>query len=404
MIRSLRTLFLVACLLWLVSRRLEAEDRLDLSLGYYLEDHDRVEVWSPVLLWEADIQKNSVLRLQAVYDVVSGASPTGAPLTRKTREVTSTVYSTSYAVVSGPSGYTSSVQQVRNASQSTVLVPYGKPYLPLHEFEDERLGLNLELEHRLGPWLLNGSVAYGQESDYEALSGTVKVGREFNDKNTLLSAGLSVGHDWVLNSQFDRWDGKDSIEGLLSWVQVLNPTTLLTVSGSLGQASGYLDDQYKIASVDGMLVHEHRPDMRDKRVAYVMLNHMFQPLHGSVEASYRLYDDSFGITSNTFGLTWLQNLGKSWVIAPSVRYYQQSAADFYAPIFTGKPDYYSADYRLAKLSSLTYGLKVTWKASDRFQVSLGYDRYVMSGRDGGATPGEAFPSANIFALGLKLWY
>ena len=70
-------------------------------------------------------------------------------------------------------------------------------------------------------------------------------------------------------------------------------------------------------------------------------------------------------------------------IVPSVRYYEQSAADFYAPQFTGKPEFYSADYRLAKLSSLTYGLKVVWKASDRVQASIGYDRYSMQGRDGG---------------------
>ena len=165
-----------------------------------------------------------------------------------------------------------------------------------------------------------------------------------------------------------------------------------------------MDDQYKYASVDGLIIPEHRPDKRDRRVGFIMLNHMFKPLNGSLEASYRYYNDSFGVTANTLGLAWYQNIGKNWVVSPSFRYYEQSAADFYAPQFTGKPEFYSADYRLAKLSSLTYGLKVIWKASDRCQVSLGYDRYVMSGRDGGATSDDAFPSANIFALGVKLWY
>ncbi|MBL9145645.1 MAG: DUF3570 domain-containing protein [Verrucomicrobiaceae bacterium] len=390
-------------MLWLLNRSGHAEDRVDFSLGYYLEDHNRVEVWSPVLLWEADFNKSSVIRVQAVYDVVSGASPTGAPPARRTKEVTTTVYSTSYDVVGGPSGTTTQVRRVTSTKQ-TALVPYGKPILPLHEFEDRRLGLNLELEHRLEDWILSGSVAYGTESDYESLAGTIKVGREFNSKTTLINAGLSVGHDWVLHPALDRWDGKDSIEGLMSLVQVINPTTLLTVSGSLGSASGYLDDQYKYASVDDVLMPEHRPDQRDRRVGYVMLNKMIEPLHGSLEATYRLYNDSFGVTANTYGLTWFQKLGKNWILAPSVRYYEQSAADFYAPLFSGKPEFYSADYRLAKLSTLTYGLKVIWKPGDRVEMSLGYDRYTMKGRDGGATSPDAFPSANIITAGVKVWF
>ena len=391
-----KSLILVICLLWMSHRRVTAEERLDFSLGYYLEDHHRVEVWSPVLLWEADLNATSIIRVQAVYDVVSGASPSGAPMTRKTREVTNNV---SYNVVSGPSGRTRSV-----TTQETTVVPYGKPYLPLNEFQDERLGLNLEVEHRMGDWILDGSVSYGQESDYESLSGTVKVGHEFNQKATVVNAGLSVGHDWVFRKPLDRWDDKDSIQGLVSVVQAINPTTLLTLSASLESASGYLNDQYKYASVDSLIVPEHRPSERQRRVAYMMLNHMFEPLHGSLEASYRFYNDSYGITANTLGLTWYQNIGKRWVIAPSFRYYEQSAADFYAPQFEGKPEFYSADYRLSKLSSVTYGLKVVWKKSDRIQMSLGYDRYEMSGRDGGATPAEAFPSANIVTAGIKIWF
>ena len=387
--------------MWLISRHTQAEDRLDFSLGYYLEDHNRVEVWSPVMLLESDIGQHSVIRLQAVYDVVSGASPTGAPPAQRTREETKTVYSTSYAVVSGPSGATSTVKQVKS-SQETVLVPYGEPVLPLHEFEDRRLGLNLELETRLNDWILSGSASYGTESDYDSLSGTVKVGHEFNRKATLVSAGLSVGHDWVWHPSLNDWDDKDTLEGLVSVVHAINPTTLLTLSASLGTASGYLDDQYKYAQIDDLLLPEHRPDQRDRRVFFAMLNHMFEPLNGSLEASYRLYDDSFGVTASTYGLTWYQNLGKHWVIAPTLRYYEQSAADFYAPQFTGSPEYYSADYRLARLSSLTYGLKVVWKASDRVQLSLGYDRYTMKGRDGGATSSEAFPSANIITAGVKI--
>jgi len=393
---------------------------VDFTVGYYLEDHQRVEVWSPALLWEADVNKSTVIRLQGIYDVVSGASPTGAPMTRKTREVTHTETTTTtqtsqvitgYNTITGPTGvapqrvpiFGTATSSRSTTTSQTEIVPYGKAFLPMQEFEDERLGLNLELEHRAGDWLYGGGVAYGTESDYESLAGTLKVAREFNHKATVLTLSASLGHDWVLNPGLERWDDKDIVEGLLSVVQAVNKKTLLTLAGTLGQASGYLDDQYKYASVDDLIIHEQRSDTRDKRIAFVLLNRTFDSLHGSAELMYRFYSDSFGVEANTLGFTWFQHIGKHLILAPSVRYYEQSAADFYGVKFTGKPKVFSSDYRLSKLSSITYGLKAVWKFNDAFQFSVAYDRYTMNGRDG-VTPGEAYPSASLFTAGFKVWY
>ena len=89
-----RVAVLSMCLLVMPVRRALAEERVDFTLGYYLEDDNRVEVWTPALLWEADLNRSTVIRVQGIYDVVSGASPTGAPMTRKTREVTQEVVTT----------------------------------------------------------------------------------------------------------------------------------------------------------------------------------------------------------------------------------------------------------------------------------------------------------------------
>jgi hypothetical protein len=407
---------LAGLLVVLPVKRSLAEERVDFTIGYYLEDHDRVEVWSPALLWETNVAKNTVLRLQGVYDVVSGASPTGAPMTRKTKVITRTITTTEstqvvtgYNTISGPTGVpTTQTPVLGTVTKSTTtttseIVPYGKRFLPMQEFEDERLGLNLELEHRIGDWLAGASVAYGTESDYESLAGTLKVAREFNHKATVVNVNASFGRDWVLAPSVDGWLDKDVLEGLVSVVQVIDTKTLLTLAGTLGRTTGYLDDQYKFASVDDVIMHERRPDARDKRIAFLLLNRTFDSLHGSAELMYRFYNDSYGLDAHTLGLTWFQHIGKHLILAPSVRYYEQSAADFYAVKFTGKPDVFSSDYRLSKLSTITYGLKVVWKFNDAVQMTLGYDRYEMNGRDG-TTPGEAYPRAHMFTAGFKLWY
>lgn len=413
---SARACVLALLLLALPVKRGLAEDRVDFTIGYYLEDHDRVEVWTPALLWETNVTKNTTLRLQGAYDVVSGASPTGAPMTRKTKVVTRTVTTTEstqvvsgFNTISGPTGVPSTqtpvLSTVTKSTTTTTseIVPYGKSYLPMETFEDERLGLNLELEHRLGDWLVGGSVAYGVESDYESLAGTLRLARELNNKATTLSVSGSFGRDWVLAPSVDGWLDKDVVEGLVSVVQVIDKKTLLTLAGTLGRTTGYLDDQYKYASVNDVIMHEQRPDSRDKRIVFLLLNRTFDSVHGSAELMYRFYNDSYGVDAHTLGLTWFQHIGKHLILAPSVRYYEQSAADFYAVKFTGKPDVFSSDYRLSKLSTITYGLKAIWKFNDALQMSLGYDRYEMNGRDG-ETPGEAYPRAHMFTAGFKLWY
>ena len=74
------------------------------------------------------------------------------------------------------------------------------------------------------------------------------------------------------------------------------------------------------------------------------------------------YTDDWGITSHTIDLRHKTPLSKISYIEPHIRYYQQSAADFYLhsilddgtnPVVL--PEYASADYRLAATTGLTLG-------------------------------------------------
>ena len=137
-------------------------------------------------------------------------------------------------------------------------------------------------------------------------------------------------------------------------------------------------------------------------------------LNGAVEASYRFYADTYGIVSSTVGLAWLQHLGPKFILTPSVRYYQQSAARLYiydlddtsiAPTKYpfGAAPYYTSDFRLSAQEDFTYGLKLVWKPKDWIQLDAAYDHLAMRGTDG-VTPQSAYPTAGITTVGVKfLW-
>jgi hypothetical protein len=213
------------------------------------------------------------------------------------------------------------------------------------------------------------------------------------------------------------------MDGIVGITQLLNPTTFVTFNLSAGRATGYLSEPYKIVEKAIEIVPdvyldeafaENSPNGRNRGSLYAALNHAFPGVHGAVEASYRLYGDSYGIVAHTLQATWLQHLGAKFILAPSLRYYTQTAARFYeyelddTPIIpervpTGTAPYYSSDFRLSAEDGVGYGIKATWKATGWMHLDASYEEYVLRGRDG-VTPQSAYPRAGISTLGVKfLW-
>jgi hypothetical protein len=195
----------------------------------------------------------------------------------------------------------------------------------------------------------------------------------------------------------------------------------VAVAVSWGRAAGYLGEQHKLVQktiqfLPGVSLAEtfgeNRPDEKDHADAVVTLNRAFPSLAGALEASDRLYRDTFGITGNTAELAWFQHLGPRFSLRPFLRFYDQTAADFYhynldqtaiipVRIPLGRGPYYSSDYRISALDSFSAGLKAVWTISGRIQLDLAFERYEMDGQDG-VTPRSAYPLAAITTAGVKI--
>jgi hypothetical protein len=241
----------------------------------------------------------------------------------------------------------------------------------------------------------------------------------------LLRLGVAGTADEIRVFFTDERQDKRTYDLLVGVTQVINARTTLTANLTHGRAEGYLTDPYKIIRrkteiLPGVVLPltfpENRPGEREKWIGYVAFNRAWPEVGagGALEASYRLYHDSFGVDSHTVAVGWLQKVREGRVTGhPQARVYRQSAADFYrvtlddvAFVPTARPNpagpFYAADWRLAELETLTVGVAVTWNVRDWLSVDATYDRYVMRGRDG-VTSAQAFPDANVFTLGVRLW-
>jgi len=377
-------------------QRAKAEDRLDFKFYHYREDDDRIRVISPAFLYETEISPTIFLKLDGVYDAISGATPTGAPPVPKSNGQTKT--ESGHHATTGASGTVTSPAQHTKA----LSLPFSELTVPTIEVEDERLAGRIELIKKLNRHVLSGQLSYSNERDYDSIGFAVKNSTHFNNKNTTLLAGIAYSHDVIDLVPGPGTDNKDVVDMLVGVTQILGPKTLLSANVAVGYMAGYLDDPYKVVEINRVLVAERRPGHKHKEAVRLSLNHRVVPLDGTLESSYRFYDDSYGITGHTAALAWYQDIGDNVIVRPMVRLHDQSAAKFYAVRFSGSPTEYSSDYRLSALNAISYGAKLIIAPSARLSIDCAYERYALDGKDD-VTHEDVYPSADIFSVGARLW-
>jgi hypothetical protein len=106
-----------------------------------------------------------------------------------------------------------------------------------------------------------------------------------------------------------------------------------------------------------------------------------------LETSYRYMTDDWGVDSHTLELRYRFNFGAERYLQPHVRFYQQTAADFYRTVlFDGAPlsSYATADHRLGEFDGVTVGLKFGQATTRRRMV--GAHRVLHA--DGQRIPGQ----------------
>ena len=371
---------LAGCLVFLSPRLARAEDFLSYKYEDYREAGGRMAVQTQSALIEQDLGTEMHLKLQGVIDAIAGATPNGQP------------------------------------------APAGSDQVVLAQLHDRRKAWSLDFSRQLPALNLALGLANSRESDYVSTGWSINTLTDFNQKNTTLLAGVAGTDDDVKVYYQPVWAKKRTNDLIVGVTQLLDSCTSVSFDLTWGRADGFLSDQYKLVQKDvevapGIFLPftygENRPNQRNKFTLFTSLNHAFPNLGGALEGSYRFYHDTFGTDAHTLELTWLQRIGKNLILKPELRLYDQSAAAFYyykldqtsiVPAF-GPPrtqgPFYSSDYRLSALHTYTYGLKVVWTPSARWQVDVSFAQYDMRGKDG-VTPQSAYPRAAIVTAGLKI--
>ena len=268
-----------------------------------------------------------------------------------------------------------------------------------------RQQIDFNLSRELNRSTVDVGGGLSRERDFDSLFGNVGGRWDFNRKLTTLNTGISytystthatLDHDAVPhiyepymfmyerrgdNSIYNNLHstsymklgqysptlyGKREDWGMnLGVTQILNKGALLKSSVGYVRNAGYLSNPYKaveVVFVDPLLqkgqaggnpaanyvydaqvvaLMDQRPDLRNQGTLNLRYVQHIDATDAALRLDYRYFQDDWGIKSQTLETQWVQPLWDKWTISPRLRYYTQTAADFYTPYLTTRQGVFS---------------------------------------------------------------
>ncbi len=346
------------------------------------------------------------LGVRLVFDALTGASANGGVPSRLAQTFT------------------------RPSGRGSYVVPPGDT--PLDDtFHDTRVAGNVDYDTPLGRLArIDLGANVSSEFDYRSIGLSAILSKDLHLRNTTITAGVSGSFDTVnpvggVPQPFGamRTAGQQPIrigdtrekrilDVLAGVTQVIDRSTLMQFNYSYSRSSGYLTDPYKVLSVVGSpsgsrsgqpiglendgYRYEKRPDARTKHGLFWEGRHT--PGSDVIGLSYRFLWDDWGVRSHTVEGRYRWAAGEHTYLEPQMRYYRQTAADFYRhSLVEGDPlpRHATADYRLGEMDTMTQGVKIGRVLGRSQEAAVRVQYYRQSGN---GSPSDAIGDERQFDL------
>lgn len=231
--------------------------------------------------------------------------------------------------------------------------------------EDTRRAGDIKLTRYTDDYSVSIGGAFSDEDDYESLAGLLETSVWTEDKNTVVTLGFSGGGDDLTSTLAPQLDeSRTTFNFILGVTQILDINSIIQANASYTNGDGFFSDPYKTL--------DNRPRSRDQWTFLTRYNRYLESFDSSLHSDYRYYTDSWGINSHMVEFAYYQPLGEHFVLRPNIRYYSQTAADFFVDPFP--PDdldgFLSGDQRMSAFGSFTTGLKLIAYMGSGFSADL----------------------------------
>ena len=244
-------------------------------------------------------------------------------------------------------------------------------------YEDERTQSSLSAAFLLGKSTYSVAYVKSDESDYVADTMILGVSHDMFGDLTTISFGYKEGkNDVFRNVQIDDVKQRDpnfadhmESKGYnVGITQIITKNLIMTGQFEVDTDEGFLRSPYRsvrffIDPFNQGRQDEIYPKTHSSNAASVRAKY-YLPWRAAVDGSYRFYTDTWGVIGHTAELGYVHPLDNNkWIFEGRVRYYTQTAADFYQDIFPRADfsNFMARDKELATYTAITAGLTATYE-------------------------------------------
>ncbi len=263
-------------------------------------------------------------------------------------------------------------------------------------YEDERTQGSLSMDLLHGKSTYSIGAVKSDESDYLANTVFAGISHDMFGDLTTISFGYKRGtNDVFRNVKIDGVKVQDPDFAAQMETQSFSVSVSQIVTKNM-----VFSGQYEVITDEGFLRSPYRsmrffvdpftqgqapeqyPNTRSSNAGSFRAKY-FLPYRAAVDAMYRFYTDTWGIIGHTGELGYVHPLNNNkWIFEGRLRYYTQTAADFYRDIFPRADfaNFMARDKELATYDAVTAGVSATYEFKlERFpwlskgSVNLRYD-------------------------------
>lgn len=354
----------------------------------YSENKDRMKVDFSVLDIKKDFGTDYTLSASLSYDTMSGGTPIWDSISSASLKATG---------ISSDDRCSLNTNLCQNTLNNSDLLSNGEKDMSQYKYknvqiDDKRTSLSLNLIKRtIKRNEISAGFAYSKEEDFKSTEFSTSYLHYIDDyKNNSISLGLSLQKNKILHRRENNtWKKFDIINVQLGYTKVLAKNFVAQAniyaskqSGSLSNAYQtiirYLDiskENYSFDKVNNYFIaKEKRPNERISTglsfdSAYKLKKNT------SIHSSYRFYEDNWGIMSSTLTLNSYIEVYPKLILMPLLRYYKQSAANFYKnhkekDFHFSKSSYGTSDERMGAYTGITLSLGLEYKVNDNIDINI----------------------------------
>jgi hypothetical protein len=244
-------------------------------------------------------------------------------------------------------------------------------------YEDERRQGSLSLDLLHGKSTYSIGAVKSDESDYLANTIYAGVSHDMFGDLTTISFGYKAGKNDVFRNvkidgvkvQDPNFAEKSETQSFnVSVAQIITKNMLVTGQYEVITDEGFLRSPYRSIRfftdpLNQGQTPEQYPNTRSSNAISLRAKY-FLPYRAAVDAMYRYYTDTWGVLGHTGEIGYVHPLNNNkWIFEGRIRYYNQTAADFYRDIFPRADfaNFMARDKELSTYNAITAGVTATYE-------------------------------------------